>query len=160
MWEKLPHFIRLSHNVISFLWDLKKEKNFLNLRLSCFLTTNFSYFTFKTAFHMDSSQSPWILLFMASLKVYLLRAPFHFLPSISLQCFCFCFFHSMLTSLAALPIIRFKCLCVGLIPIFLSTSLLQGSEMEFQTAWIMPFRQQMPAAEVLLCDRRGVRCQG
>ena len=64
---------------------------------------------------------------MAFLKVYSLRAPFpfHFLPSVCLQCSVS--FPYLLSSLEVLPNVRLKCLYIGLIPIFPSTSFLQGS---------------------------------
>lgn len=145
--------------IISFLSDLKFF--FLNLRVSCLLTTNFLYSTIKTAFPLDSDQFPWSLFFHAFLErissLSSFSVSFRLLPSIFLQCSIS--FPSMLSSLTVLPIARLKCLCVGLIPIFPSTSRLWSSEMEFQAAWIMLFRQQM-FAEGLLCGRYGARCWG
>lgn len=91
-----------------------KRKLLFNLRVSCSLTTNFHTLTFKTAFHLDSYQCPWIPFFHGFLESIFSRSSFsvsfHFPPSIFLQCSIS--FPSMLSSLEVLPIVRLKCLCV------------------------------------------------
>lgn len=120
--------------VISFLRVLKKTTH-LNFRVSCLLTTHFHTSPLRQPFIWTQRNSLELVFFHDFLESKSSGALFlsHFLLSIFLRCSI-----SSPSSLAVLPVVRFKCRCVGLIPIFPLTSLLHGSEMEFQAAWIMP----------------------